>query len=300
MDRAADARRAPGHAGLLDDPDVHAPGAARAPGRPGVPVGGGSGPAAAAAHRRGRRPPAARCHRHRGSGGPGAGALSGEPRRVVRPLRQPDLAAHAGAEGAVDAADVADHLSAERPDSTHDAGGRRAGGARAPDGPGVRRPRDPPADGALRRMDARGPAVAAPRVQRHPPDLPDGGPFRPVHGAGNEPAAHHGARRTCCHPRRDSPVRGQLARPLGRRHAGRRDRPLHRPPELPRREPVPARGGALHPHRGGRDPLRVHDHGPDDVDQPMGWRGADAPHRGADVRVRLPRGQSRHPAHPGD
>ena len=100
--------------------------------------------------------------------------------------------------------------------------------------------------------------------------------------------------------RRDSPVRRRLARPLGGRHAGRRDRPVHRPAELPGLEPAPARRGAVHPHRRGHHPLRVHDHRPDHLDQPVERRSADGPHRGADVRVRLPRGQPRHPAHSRD
>ena len=292
--------RAAGPAGLLDDADVHAARAARAAGRPGVPVGGGGGPAAGAVDGGRRRPPAARRRRHRGPGRAGGGALPGEPRRLVRALRQPGVAAHAGAEGPVEPAHVAHHVPAERQDSPDDAGGRGPGGGRGGDGPRVRRLRDPPPDGALRRLDPRGAAGAAPGLQRHPPDIPDPRPLRALHGAGDEPAADHGPRRGPGRSRRDSPVRRRLARPLGGRHAGRRDRQVHRPAELPGLEPAPARRGAIHPRRRGHHPLRVHGHRPDHLDQPVGRRGADGPHRGADVRVRLPRGQPRHPAHPRD
>ena len=53
---SAPARRPARHAGLLDDPDLHAPRAARVPGRQGVLHGGGGGRAARAADGRGRRP----------------------------------------------------------------------------------------------------------------------------------------------------------------------------------------------------------------------------------------------------
>ena len=101
-------------------------------------------------------------------------------------------------------------------------------------------------------------------------------------------------------PRDRSPVRRQLARALGGRHPGRRDEELHRAQELPRLEPVPARRGALHPRRRGADPLRGHRRRSDDLDEPLERRGPDAQDRRADVRVRLPRGQPRHPPHPRD
>ena len=118
-------------------------------------------------------------------------------------------------------AHLADHVSAERPDSAADAGGGRAGGPRSGDGHRVRRLRDPALMERCGRLDARGTAAPAAGLQRHPSDLPDPGPLRAVHGAGDQSAADHGPRRWAGHPGRDSLVRRRLARPLGGRHAGR-------------------------------------------------------------------------------
>ena len=79
----------------------------------------------------------------------------------------------------------------------------------------------------------------------------------------------------------------------------RREQPLQRQEPVAGLEPRPQGGGAVHPGRRRRDPLHVHGGGPRDLGPAVERRGADDGHRGADVRVRLPRGQPRHPAHPG-
>ena len=78
-----------------------------------------------------------------------------------------------------------------------------------------------------------GPPMLPARLQRHPPDLPDTGPHRAVHRDRDRPAAHHPARRPPPPARDRAPVRRQLPRALGRRHAGRRIEELRRAPELP-------------------------------------------------------------------
>ena len=85
--------------------------ATRAPRRQGVLHRRGSGRAPAAADRRGRGSARAGRHQSRGCGGERATTLPGEPRRLIRTLRQRDLAADAGPQGDLDSANVADHGS---------------------------------------------------------------------------------------------------------------------------------------------------------------------------------------------
>ena len=225
---------------------------------------------------RGSRPVGARRGKHRRSGGARAEAVPGQPRPVVHPLRQRDLAAHAGAEGSVEPAHLADHGSAEREDSAPDAGsegtvGRRRRGAAAAGR--LRQPRDPALPRALHRLGARGPAEPAARLQRHPPDLPDPGLRRRVHRAEHQPPAHHPARRPPAAPGPDPPVPGRLAGPLGGRHAGRRDHELQRETALPGIYRRPCTWwNASRASRPGPDPLRVHGRGPEHLDDARGAR----------------------------
>ena len=83
------------------------------------------------------------------------------------------------------------------------------------------------------------------------------------------------------------------------RHPRRRELELQRQVRLAGLEPRPQGCRAVHP--GGRrpDPLHVHGGGPSHLGPAVERRNPVDGHRRADVRVRLPRGQSRHPAHPG-
>ena len=83
-------------------------------------------------------------------------------------------------------------------------------------------------------------------------------------------------------------------------HAGRRDPQLRRAETLPGSRRRAARRGALHPQRPRSDSLRVHGHRPGDVDQPVERGASDGEDHRSAVRVRVPRGESRHSPHPGD
>ena len=185
-----------------------------------------------------------------------------------------------------------------------------ARGNRAPPGGGARAAA--PAPGRfLAGPDQLGPLHHLPRraagfhrLQQHLPDTP-GARLR-LHPRGGHPRrAHHSARRAPAAGRRHPPVERQLARPLGRRHAGGRDGQLQPRDAAPL--PVIAEhacGRALHAHCRRHDRARVHHRGRRRLHAALDRRASDAPApRLRHLRVRLPRGQLRpaqhaqHPAH---
>ena len=86
----------------------------------------------------------------------------------------------------------------------------------------------------------------------------------------------------------------RLARPLGRRHARRRDDEFQRQEQLPRVDDRSAPHRALHARR--RRPARASADGqrPDDVGEAVDGAAADAADRGRVDRVRVSRGQPEH------
>ena len=97
----------------------------------------------------------------------------------------------------------------------------------------------------------------------------------------------------------DPSVAGRFARPLGRRHARRRDDelPAGRDVQVSRRSRHAPRHRALPPRRAGRHRLPVHGREPDVLfTRPWTATLPMRPERRADLRIRLPRGQLRHRA----
>ena len=91
---------------------------------------------------------------------------------------------------------------------------------------------------------------------------------------------------------------GVVARPLGGRHAGRRDEQLPRADRLSGIGLEPPRRRAVHPARCGRRRVLVHGDRSERLDATVERDGAVASRRGPDVRVRLSRGQLRHDESP--
>ena len=97
-------------------------------------------------------------------------------------------------------------------------------------------------------------------------------------------------------------VDGQLARPLGRRHAGGRDDQLHRqdgelrPVHAPRDRDGPdaASDRAVSARRRGHAPLRVHHRRPGELHATVHRCDSNEAQRRAPLRVRVSRGQLRH------
>ena len=137
-------------------------------------------------------------------------------------------------------------------------------------------------------------------VQQQLPDLPGAGLRRRLPGA-DPRAADHPARRPPARPGVDPAVAGRFARPLGGRHAGRRDHQLHAEDQLPRLARHPAPDRALHARRRRHHRLPVHDRRSADVPAAVDRGAAHEPHHRprVDLRVRLPRGELRDGGHPG-
>ena len=85
----------------------------------------------------------------------------------------------------------------------------------------------------------------------------------------------------------------RIARPLGRRHARRRNPQLQRQGAVPRRRRQPARHRALHAHRPRQDRLQGHVRGRHAVDAAVDRGVLDAHRRRRALRVRVPRRQLR-------
>ena len=157
------------------------------------------------------------------------------------------------------------------------------------------------------------------RLQRRPPDraglperplqpehaaLSDAGPRGRVHRDGAR-RAYRAARWARPAARRHTPVDGQLARPLGGRHAGGRDDPLHRQDRelrsvhAPRDRDGPdaAPDRAVPARRAGHAPLRVHRRRPGELHAAVHGGGSDEARDFAALRIRVSRGQLRHAEH---
>ena len=91
---------------------------------------------------------------------------------------------------------------------------------------------------------------------------------------------------------------GRVARPLGRRHARRRDAQLQRQGAVSRRDDEPARHRALHARRRRQGRLQGHVRGRHAVDAAVDGRVHDAHGRRRALRVRVPRRQLRPAQHP--
>ena len=291
----------PGSPGDLHQQDHHAARAARGAGRQGVPHrrrGGGAGAGAAAAQP--------------GSAGRAAAAHRG--RRQRRRLQQ----LLAGRRHAPDQPHLADRRSAQRPAAGADrgrdgpqGGPRRVISRRRPlrllGGPGAERP----LPGLVGR-----PADAAERLQQQLHRDADARPRGDLRG--DDPRhAHHPHRRARSSSDERAPVARRRPRPLGRRHAGRRD---HEPAaddgqrRRGRRRSGPAPHGerpdgrhdhrdrAVHAERPRQPALRVHGRRSDPLHAELRRRVPvhRIPGRGAAVplRVRLPRGELQHDQHP--
>ena len=270
----AGARRAAhplGHAGperLLGVPQHDAVATARGTGRPG----------GADTCRGGRVP-------HPAPRGDRPGARLAAQRRLVA-ARRPDRRA-----------DIVDRRSARRQAAAAH-GGRGGAGAHA-------RHRHPAAVGrrtgrprTLRALH-HGTDGAAARGLAEPAraDFPDAG-LRGHPARAELRPAHHPARRPAAARGHDPPVAGQLPRPMGRRHARRRDRRLQRRVDHPGQRTERALRRA-HPVLRRRHPaLRVHGGRPRLVRRPLDGDVPDHARHRAGVRERLPRGELQHAAHP--
>src|SRR6185436_5818176 len=84
-----------------------------------------------------------------------------------------------------------------------------------------------------------------------------------------------------------------VARPLGRRHAGRRDAQLHARDRPARIEPEPAPRRALHARSTRRVDVRIHRGRSDDLDETVDRANSDAADRRSHLRICVPRGKLR-------
>ncbi len=99
-------------------------------------------------------------------------------------------------------------------------------------------------------------------------------------------------------PAQVRPWMGRLDRPVGGRHAGRRDHQLPPAAAVPGRLRHAQGHRAVLPRRRRHAALQVHHRRPEDVHAAVERRGAVREARRADLRIRLPRGQLRVVEHP--
>ena len=127
-----------------------------------------------------------------------------------------------------------------------------------------------------------GPPDAAGRLQQQHAAVPDPRPRR-RHERDDAHRPRHPPRRAPRPGRRRPAVRRRLARPLGGRHAGGRDRELQRRPDphhVAKHQPEPHARRALHPRRRRHAALRVHRHRPRHLGAAVVGRAAHAAERG--------------------
>ncbi|MXW36238.1 MAG: hypothetical protein F4X11_00900 [Acidobacteria bacterium] len=139
-----------------------------------------------------------------------------------------------------------------------------------------------------------GAADAAGRLQQQRPHLPGAG-LRGAAQRAHPQRAHHPDRPAAW---RHPAVGGRLARPLGRRHAGRRDDEFRALDQLRRVLPRHLPGRAVHAPRPRHGDVRVHFRRSEQPDAAVQRRHPVPAHGRRALRVRLPRGQLRPDRHP--